>query len=83
MATTNFSRWLDTLVSEKELDLEHIFSKEGESGLNVIPLACVLDAIKGAPAKEQAEIRNTLVRIDYRNGDIMHFFGHLAGALAQ
>jgi hypothetical protein len=77
-----FTRWLDTFVSEKGLDTEQTFDKEGPSGLNVIPLGCVIEAIKSAPAHEQAAIKATIVKIDYRNGDVLHFFGHLAGALA-
>lgn len=79
---TSFTRWLDTLVSEKGLDTEHTFQKEGASGLNVIPLGCVIESIKSAPANEQAAIKNVLVKIDYKNGNVMHFFDHLAGALA-
>jgi hypothetical protein len=34
-----------------------------------------------APEHEQAAIKNTIVRIDFANGDVMHYFKHLAGAL--
>jgi hypothetical protein len=79
---TSFTRWLDTLVSEKGLDTEHRFSKQGASGENSIPLGCVIESIKGAPSHEQAAIKNVLVKIDFKNGNVMHFFDHLAGALA-
>lgn len=77
-----FADWLDTLASEKGLDLERLFEAEGASGLNLIPLGVVLDAIKSAPISEQEDIRRTLVKIDFANGDVCHFFGHLAKALA-
>ena len=48
----------------------------------MIPLANVIAAIKAAPKSEQAVIKTNLVRIDFLNGDVMHFFDHLAGALA-
>ena len=77
-----FNKWLDTLVEEKGLDTEFTFEKEGEWGTNWIPLAVVIEAIKNTSAQEQAKIKNTLVMIDFKNGDVMHFFDHLAGALA-
>jgi len=84
MANTHFNRWLDTFVAEKGLDTEHVFEVEGpEWGTNSIPLAVVLEAIENAPAHEQAAIKTTLVKIDFENADPMHYFKHLAGALAM
>lgn len=77
-----FTKWLETFVSEKGLDLEQIFQVEGKSGANFIPLACVVDAIKSAPAHEQAGIKSMIVKIDFRNGDVCHYFKHLAQAIA-
>lgn len=79
----SFASWLNTLVREKNLDTELIIEKEGPSGLNLIPLGVVLQAIKNAPAHERAGIKNMLVRIDFRNGSVLDYFKHLAGALAQ
>lgn len=42
-----------------------------------------MEAMFSAPAHEQAAIKTTLVKIDFRNGDILHFFRHLAGAIAR
>lgn len=78
----SFDRWLDTFIEEKDLDVEHRFDKEGKEGLNSIPLGSVLAAIKQTDAHEQSQIKATLVKIDYANGDVLHFFDHLAGALA-
>jgi hypothetical protein len=77
-----FNTWLDTLIDEKGYDTEHRFSVEGPSGENSIPLGCVLDAIKQAPKHEQAAIKANLVRLDFRNADLLRYFGHLAQALA-
>jgi len=77
------SNYLDKLIAEKGLDLEQIIEIEGESGTNWIPLVFVIDAIKAASKGEQDQIRNTLVQIDFKNGDVMHFFTHLAGAIAR
>ena len=79
---TTFTKWLDTLIEEKGIDLERNIEVDGPSGLNIMPLSMVIDAIKATGSNEQAQIKNTLVRIDFANGDICHFFNHLAGALA-
>lgn len=78
-----FTTWLDTFIDEKGLDLERVFVVEGkEWGTNHILLGCVIDAIKAAPAHEQASIKSMLVKIDFRNGNLYHYFEHLAKAIA-
>jgi len=77
-----FNKWLDTLVSEKEIDTDLVLEVEGASGTNYMPLSIVLDAIKNTTANEQAYIKDMLVRIDFTNGDIVRYFKHLAQALA-
>jgi hypothetical protein len=77
-----FNKWLDTLIEEKGIDTEELFEVDGPSGTNIIPAAVVIEAIKGTSKQEQAAIKTTLVKIDFCNGDIMHYFKHLAGALA-
>jgi hypothetical protein len=77
-----FRKWLDTLVSEKGLDTEQVLTVNGPSGANFIPLSIVLDAIKATSASEQAGIKNMLVRIDFRNGNVVDYFRHLAQAIA-
>ena len=42
-----FEKWLDTLVSEKGLDLDHTFEYNGPVyGMNMIPLESVIEQIK-------------------------------------
>ena len=78
-----FEKWLDTLIEEKELDTEATFEVEGpEWGWNLIPLGCVIEAIKSSPRHEQAKIKNMIVKIDFVNGDVMDYFKHIAQAIA-
>jgi len=77
-----FDKWLDTLIEEKGYDTEHRFEVQGESGSNSIPLGCVAEAMKTAPATEQKAIKNMLVKIDFKNGDCLDYFRHLAWAIA-
>lgn len=77
-----FTKWLETFIAEKGLDLEQVFTVKGRSGDNHIPLGCVVDAIKSAPVREQNAIKDMVVKIDFRNGDVCHYFAHLAQAIA-
>lgn len=77
-----FNKWLDVFIAEKRLDLETIIEAKGPSGMNYIPLANLLGAIKAAPRVEQKAIQMMIIRIDFKNGDVMDYFKHLAKAIA-
>jgi hypothetical protein len=77
-----FAKWLDTFISEKGINPETGIEVEGASGANHMPATVVFDAMKAAPAHEQAAIKTTFVKIDFANGDPIHFVRHLAGVLA-
>ena len=51
--------------------------------MNMMPYAQVIDAILATNEQEQNAIKSTLVQIDFRNGDIGHYFRHLAQAIAK
>jgi len=79
-----FSTWIDTFVAEKEIDTEKVIEVEGkETGWNYIPVAVIIEHMKVTCKAEQAQIKNIIVKIDFANGDVMHFFNHLAQALAK
>lgn len=79
-----FNTWIDTFVEEKGIDLEEVLEVEGpEWGTNYIPVGCIVDLMKQTTKQEQAAIKATLVKIDFRNGDVLHYFKHLAKAVAQ
>lgn len=77
-----FNQWLDTFINEKGIDLEQLLEVNGPSGLNLIPVGALVDAIKDAPATERAAIKDMIVRIDFANGDVLPYFQHLAQAIA-
>lgn len=78
-----FATWLDTFIEEKGIDTEDLLEVDGPSGMtNVIPVAVLLDAMKTAPTHEQTAIKDMIVRIDFANGDVLHYFKHLAQAIA-
>ena len=77
-----FSKWLDTFLSEKGIDLEQVVLADGPSGENRIPVGCIVDMMKQAPRKERDAIKTALIKIDFNNGDVLDFFQHLAPAIA-
>lgn len=77
-----FTQWLDTFISEKNIDTEKEFEIEGDNGLNIIPVGCVIETIKATCKTEQKQIKETIVKIDFMNGDVYHFFNYLAQAMA-
>jgi len=79
----DFNTWLDTLIEEKGIDLENTFEVKGASGTNIIPYAVIVEHIKITSKGEQEDIKKILVSIDFRNGDICHFFRHLGQAIAK
>lgn len=78
----SFNVWIDTFIEEKGLDLEFVFEVYGLFDMNYIPLGCVIESLKSAPVSEQVAVKNMIIKIDFANGDVMHFFNHLAQAIA-
>lgn len=79
----NFSTWLNTFIDEKQIDREQVLEVEGPVyGTNYIPVQCVLDSILTTDKEEQRAIKDMMVKIDYVNGDIVHYLKHLAQAIA-
>lgn len=82
--TSAFATWLDTFVEEKGLNVDHVFTVQGPRwGDNLIPLSAVIESAKSTGDAEQRAIKDMLVKIDFRNGNVMHYFEHLAKALAR
>ena len=80
---TDFNKWLDTFVEEKGVDLDFAFEVEGDNGLNIIPVGCIIEFIKDeADEATKKNVKDNLVKIDFMNGDVMHFFNHCAKAVA-
>ncbi len=77
-----FNKWLETFLNEKGIDGETVLDVDGPSGVNSIPVACLVDLIKQAPRHEQQGIKTMIVKIDFRNGNVLDYFRHLARAVA-
>ena len=79
---TKFEKWLNTFIEEKGIETELSIQFDDENGnLNIMPVKIILDAIKSTTKEEQAQIKNTIVQIDFKNGNVLDYFKHLAKAL--
>lgn len=80
----SFDQWLDRLIEEKGFDLEYCYDRDlGELGFANIDLGAVVSAMKQCSPSEQHKIKNTLVMLDFKNGNMHHYFGHLAEGLGR
>lgn len=79
-----FNKWIDTFIEEKGIDLEESFDLTDDKGqFHVMPYGVVIEHMKIATKQEQIQIRDVIVKIDFHNGDVRHFFRHLAKMLVN
>ena len=74
---TEFQNWFITFLEEKEIDMSEV------TGIKGIFIGDVCTAILTTDKTEQAVIKNTLIQIDYKNGNVYHYLNHLAQALQK
>lgn len=77
----SFNNWLDTFINEKGISLDNTFEIEDNGTLHIFEIGNIVENIKDTSPKEQAEIKDMLVKIDFYNGDVIDYFKHLAQAL--
>lgn len=78
-----FNIWLNTFLSEKQINRDYVFEIPCSIwGIQIIPLEVVIEFINGAPEFQQ-QVKSTLIMIDFKNADVMHYFEHLATGLAK
>lgn len=71
--------YLNNLITEKGKDLDSTINLEGHFGLTYKML---VDFI--CEAKEyHTQIRTTLVKIDFANGDVFNYLNHLANGMVK
>lgn len=68
-----FYNWFCKFIEEKEIDMCIYLTEELQVG-------DVCQSIADTCNSEQAQIKNTLVKIDFHNGDVYHFFKFLANS---
>ena len=77
-------KYFRTLLNEKGIDLQTVLEVEGkEWGVNFIPVEVVVEFMETRSIETQKKMRNNLTKIDFHNGDILHFFTYVAKFLAK
>lgn len=71
------ANYFETFFSEKNLPYA-MFEIELDDEVHMIDNETVIEMIKTAPAREQAQIKQMIVKIDFVNGDVNDFLRHLA-----
>ena len=80
---SNFNNWIDTLIEEKEIDLNHIFTVSGEYNEHIIEVSNVIQHMKqNFNEEDKYKCYDKLVKIDFKNGNIYHFLGFVAQFMA-
>jgi len=81
--SNNFKQWLDTFISEKNLPMENTFTIEKNNNLNIMTYKTIYEHMLIANDQEQKKIKDTIVKIDFLNGNVLDFFKHLGNAIAR
>tara|TARA_R100001440_G_scaffold22763_1_gene37137 strand:+ start:179 stop:427 length:249 start_codon:yes stop_codon:yes gene_type:complete len=77
------NNFFTTFFKEKNLDFQYYTVNSPNGTPNLIPSTVVIDAIKNTKGQEAAKIKDTLIKIDFINGNIHNYLQHLAQALAK
>lgn len=78
MPNTAFYTWFTTFLAEKNIDMSEVLVNTDEKFIQV---GDVCQAIVNTTPEEQASIKEMLVHIDFKNGDVLHYLKHLSQAL--
>tara|TARA_R100000541_G_C1829964_1_gene73936 strand:+ start:175 stop:411 length:237 start_codon:yes stop_codon:yes gene_type:complete len=77
-------KYFRTLLNEKGIDLDTVLEVEGkEWGVNFIPVEVVVEFMETRDLATQKKMRNNLTKIDFMDGDILHFIKYVAKFLAK
>ena len=81
--TMSFKTWIETMMEEKGVDLEQHFEFTVDGTPNIMPYGVVVEAAIAASPAEQKQIKDKLVFIDFKNGDVRHFLRFLGECMAK
>lgn len=78
-----FNKWIDTFIEEKGIDLQKVIEIKTEKNTHYFEIGNIVENIKATTLEEQSTIKDTIVKIDFYNGDILDYFKFLAKILAN
>ena len=83
--TIDIRHYITTLLTEKGISMEHIFEikSDGVFGNNYVPLEVLIEFIESLDRRLQDQIRLKLIRIDFNNGNVLHFLEYLTKMMVQ
>ncbi len=70
--------WLDTFLTEKQVDLETVFVPDVAGVTHYVPFEVIREFVENLPKSLQVQIKEKLIQIDFLNGSVLDFFRHLA-----
>lgn len=77
------SNYLETFFAEKKIE-PTVYNVEAIDGtLNIIETEVVIEALLRTKGAERAKAEEIIRKIDFFNGDLHHFFEHIAKSLAR
>ncbi|WP_329385741.1 DUF3991 domain-containing protein [Anaerofustis sp. HA2171] len=77
---TQFNKWFDTFIQEKDNIKEFIILNKDDN-IHMFSTEDLCKHIKKFSIEEKEKIKDTLVKLDYVNADIMDFFNYIAEKL--
>lgn len=78
---TPFEKWLNTFIEEKEIDISEEFKSTKDGISQIFTYREVLDNFKMTSEREQQEIKEKIIEIDFYNADVKEFIRHMSKAL--
>ena len=78
-----FNKWFDTFIEEKEIDTGFTFEFDEAGMFHMVETAVVIDWVKKLDPETKAKIKNNFVKIDFMNGNVMHFMEFMAKGMVK
>lgn len=76
---SSFRIWLEIMIDEKGVDIDSEIKIDGHFGLTYKSL---IEFLEGVP-EEHKKIKNSLIYIDTKNGNIFHYINRLAECMVK
>ena len=76
-----FKIWIDTFIKEKDLPMNETITIDNDGTIHIMTYQTIYEHMLIANDKEQEQIKNMIVRIDFMNGNILDYFRHLGKCL--
>ncbi|WP_304683103.1 hypothetical protein [uncultured Clostridium sp.] len=78
---TLFEKWLNTFIEEKDIDILEEFKSTKDGISKIFTYEEVLNNFKMTSEREQQEIKEKMIKIDFYNADVKEFIRHMSRAL--